>query len=224
AMGANLYQMGQFIPGQTHLELAYSLYDPARYPSHAISFDGFDIAVHSLGYSCLALWHLGFPEQALDRAEQAMILARDLANPFTLCGAQWFLAGIHWMRGETTKALKLADAAFHLAKEHGFQLSSAFAIGLRASALIADGQAAEGITCLGECLDAARAGGLRVMAPIYLADLAAGYGRLGQVDEGFAAIAEAMALVESTGCRFWEAELHRLKGELTLKRNKFLAD
>jgi hypothetical protein len=132
--------------------------------------------------------------------------------------AQWFLGILHWVRRETTEALKLADATFHLAKEHGFQLSSTLAIGLLGAALIADGQAAEGITCLGECLDAARAGGVRVMLAHYLGDMAAGYGILGRIDDGFAAIAEAMASVESTGVRFIEAELHWLKGELTLKR------
>jgi adenylate cyclase len=122
-------------------------------------------------------------------------------------------------RGEITEALKLFDATLHLAKEHGFQLLSTLAIGLRGSALIASGQAAEGITCLGECLDAARAGGLRVTLAAYLAELATGYAILGRTDEGFAAVAEAMAFVESTGVRISEAYLHLIKGLLTLKRS-----
>jgi predicted ATPase len=86
AVGATLYAMGHFTQAQTHLELSYSLYEPARYPSHASPFDDFDIAAHSLGYSSAASWQLGFPEQALDRAKRAVTLARDLAHPFSLCG------------------------------------------------------------------------------------------------------------------------------------------
>jgi predicted ATPase len=51
-----------------------------------------------------------------------------------------------------------------------------------------------------------------------LAVLVTGCRMAGQVDKGFAILAKAMALIESTGERFWEAELYRLKGELTLKR------
>ena len=54
----------------------------------------------------------------------------------------------------------------------------------------------------------------------YLAYLAAGYGLAGRVNEGLAVLAEAMALVESTGVCVYEAELNRLKGELTLKRSE----
>ena len=56
------------------------------------------------------------------------------------------------------------------------------------------------------------------MRTLFLASLAAGYGLLGRVEEGFAALAEAMGLVESTGVCIYEAELYRIKGELTLKQ------
>jgi predicted ATPase len=40
----------------------------------------------------------------------------------------------------------------------------------------------------------------------------------GQIDEGLAVAAEALALAEATGERFYEAELHRLRGELLLRQ------
>ena len=52
---------------------------------------------------------------------------------------------------------------------------------------------------------------------MYLAWLAAGYGGAGQVEEGLATIAEALRLVDKNDERFYEAELYRLKGELSLK-------
>jgi predicted ATPase len=91
------------------------------------------------------------------------------------------------------------------------------AIAQRGAVLIASGHAEEGIGQLREGLDHS-AGAFEVMRTLFLAYLAEGYGLVGRVDEGFAALAEAMALVQSTGVSVDEAELYRLKGELTLKR------
>ena len=41
-------------------------------------------------------------------------------------------------------------------------------------------------------------------------------GKAGQVEEGLETVAEGAAFVDRTGEHFYEAELHRLKGELTL--------
>ena len=56
------------------------------------------------------------------------------------------------------------------------------------------------------------------MRPYFLALLAEAYGKVGQVEEGLTALAEALALVDKTGERFYEAELYRLKGSLRFNR------
>jgi predicted ATPase len=48
--------------------------------------------------------------------------------------------------------------------------------------------------------------------------LADAYGRSQQIETAFATVTEALTHMEQTGDRFWEAELYRLKGELTLKK------
>jgi class 3 adenylate cyclase/tetratricopeptide (TPR) repeat protein len=82
AIGQALLWMGQFVPARTHLELACSIYDPARYPSHAVPYFGCDIAVHSLFVLSFTLWFLGFPDWAVDTVERAAALARELGHPF----------------------------------------------------------------------------------------------------------------------------------------------
>ena len=47
--------------------------------------------------------------------------------------------------------------------------------------------------------------------------LAEMYGKVGQTEEGLATLDEALAAAHSSGERYWEAELHRLKGELLLR-------
>jgi len=56
--------------------------------------------------------------------------------------------------------------------------------------------------------------------PYYLALLAEAYGTIGQPKEGLGVLREALAVVDKTGERWWEAELHRLKGELLLALSK----
>jgi predicted ATPase len=63
-----------------------------------------------------------------------------------------------------------------------------------------------------------RATGAEALRPYYLALLAEASGKRGQVEEGLHLLAEALAVANDTGeCR-WDAELHRLKGELLLAR------
>jgi predicted ATPase len=63
-------------------------------------------------------------------------------------------------------------------------------------------------------LAAWRATGAEVFRSHYLALLAEAYGKAGQAAQGLTTLAEALAVVEGTGERWWEAELHRLRGEL----------
>jgi predicted ATPase len=48
--------------------------------------------------------------------------------------------------------------------------------------------------------------------------LAEAYGKAEQPQEGLGLIEEALTLVNNTGERFWEAELYRVKGQLTLQQ------
>ena len=72
-------------------------------------------------------------------------------------------------------------------------------------------------TQLRQGLDAYRATGAEFQRPHFLGMLAEVHGSMGQPEAGLAALSEALALVETTGERYYEAELHRLKGELLLQ-------
>src|SRR5215469_5126047 len=88
----------------------------------------------------------------------------------------------------------------------------------RGEALALSGQPEAGIPEMRKGFDSWRACGCEIMLTVMAAPLVRAYGMCGQVDKAFAALAEATALVENTGERVYEAELYRLKGELTLKR------
>ena len=88
---------------------------------------------------------------------------------------------------------------------------------MRGWALAAQGQGEEGIAHMRQGVAAWRAAGSEVGLTNYLSFLAEAYGHVGQTAEGLNVLAEALAFAHTTGERCYEAELHRLKGELLLQ-------
>jgi predicted ATPase len=106
-----------------------------------------------------------------------------------------------------------------LASEKGFPQFLALGMIMRGWALAVQGQGEEGIAQLHQGLAAFRAAGAEISRSRDLALLAEAYGEVGQTEEGLTVVAEALAVVDNTGERYWEAELYRLKGELLLARS-----
>jgi predicted ATPase len=80
------------------------------------------------------------------------------------------------------------------------------------------GQSEEGITQIRQGLATCQAIGVGTLQSYHLVLLAEAYGKAGQTEAGLAALAEALAVVDKSGERFYEAELYRLKGQLTLQK------
>ena len=78
------------------------------------------------------------------------------------------------------------------------------------------GQGEEGIAQMQQGLAAWRATGAGTLRPYFLALLAAASAQAGWCEEGLTLLAAALAVTNDTGERRWEAELHRLQGELLL--------
>jgi predicted ATPase len=164
------------------------------------------------------LWLLGYPDQALTKSHEALTLAQELSHPFSLAYALDLAAMLHRLRQEGQAAQERAEAAMTLSTEQGFPLWLALGMILRGGALAEQGQGTEGIAQMRQGLAVFQATGAEVGRPYFLALLGEAYGRVGQVEEGLGVLAEALAAVEKSGERFYEAELHRLTGELLLAR------
>ena len=191
---------------------------PDIYRSAAL-YSGLDRGDVTFVFAAWTQWFLGSPDQAVDRIEQARALAEELSHPFSLSSTLFFSAALHAFRGEGEAALKFADESVRLATEHGFPQLLAYAICFRGGALVERGQAEEGIAQARQGLVALHALGSALGQTPVLGWQAAAYCRLGRVEEGLATVAEGLAASEKTGECFFEAELHRLRGELLLKRD-----
>ena len=91
---------------------------------------------------------------------------------------------------------------------------------LRGWALVHQGQAQEGIEQINQGLMDYRATRAELFRPYYLALLAEAYGTMGQPEAGLTVLAEALTLVDTTGERWYEPELHRLKGALLFQHRQ----
>src|SRR5262249_27064663 len=90
---------------------------------------------------------------------------------------------------------------------------------LRGWALAQQGQAQEGLEQIHQSLIAYRATGSELVRPYYLGLLADVHGTMGHPEAGLTVLTEALTHVDKTGVRWYEAEMHRLKGELLLQQN-----
>jgi predicted ATPase len=164
------------------------------------------------------LWFIGRPDRALVPIREAVTLARSQSEPHGLAHALVFAATIHQLRREPKIARHYADAAMTLTTEHGLTLYDAVARIVRGWASIGgenDENAAEQIR---QGLAAWQGTGAALMRPHFLALLAEALPSTAEEDGGLRALDEALALAESTGEYYYQAEVYRLRGERLLKR------
>jgi predicted ATPase len=217
ALGTTLFKMGEFAPAREQLGQCLALYHSGRHRLGAF-FHPDDLEVASLCYAAWVLWYLGYSDQALQRGREALTLAQELSCPFSLAFALNGATHLHLYRREGQAAQERAEALIALASEHGFPFWAAVGTMLRGAALTVQGQVEEGMAQMRQSMAAHRATGAEEGRPSQLSRLAWAYGQINQVKEGLAMVAEAVATVHITGERINEAELYRLKGELTLQK------
>ncbi len=219
ALGSTLFCLGELTPALAHLEQGIALYDPQQYGSHAFLY-GQDPGMVCLSWAAWTLWLLGYPDQALKRSHEALTLVQTLSHPPSLAYALGCAAVVHQLCWEGQAAQERAQAVIALSREQGFAFWVAMGTVLGGWALAEQEQREEGIAQMRQGLTAWRDTGAEMSRPYFLALLAAAYGKAGQALEGLSVLTEALAGVHKNMERFCEAELHRLKGELTLQQSK----
>jgi class 3 adenylate cyclase/predicted ATPase len=215
ALGVPLFWLGDVTRALENLEQGARLYRAQKHRSHATMF-GTDPGVVCLSYGALALWHVGHPEQAYNRSCEALALARNLSHHHSLALALVFAAWLHQFRREPQAAREHAEAAIAICSEQGFPLFMSMGTILRGWALGQEGRGEEGVAQMRRGLADLRATGAGLWQPTFLSLIAEADGRIGQARRGLEVLGEAMAIVDRNDERFYEAELHRLKGELLL--------
>jgi predicted ATPase len=180
---------------------------------------GQDPGVACLAFAARALWILGYPDQALRRGQEALHCARNLAHPFSEAFALTFMGYIHLRRREWQTAQTHAESVIALATAHGFPFWRGLGTIQHGWALAAQGLLEAGLSEIHQGVSIWQATGAGLGKPCFLGLLAEVHGRLGQVAEGMSLVNEALAVAETTGERWCESDLCRLKGDLLLARS-----
>jgi predicted ATPase len=214
-LGVNAFLLGRFTTAQDHLEQGMAL--AAAQPRGERSSQDFGVTCRS--YSALTLFSLGYPEQALRRSREAVELARDLRQPFSLAFALYIGSYLHQYRREPEAMLACAEEGVAICQEQNFALWLGGATAQRDWALVELGRIEEGASELRRGMNAWLATGAEVAKPYFLALLADAELRMGRCADGLQRLDEGLAVIEELSDRFYEVELHRLKGELMLHQH-----
>jgi class 3 adenylate cyclase/predicted ATPase len=218
ALGTTLAFVGVPALAHTHLTQGMVQYDLQQHRAYAWLY-GEDAGVFCRSQGARTLWHLGYPDQALAWNEAAVMLAQQIAHPFSLSFALSAAAMFHQFRREVRLTHKRAEAAINLAQEQGFPFWLALDTILRGWTLAQRGEAQEGIEQMSQGLTAWRATGAELLRPYFLALLADVHGTLGEPEAGLTVVTEALTLMDTTGEQWYEPELHHLQGELLLQQS-----
>jgi predicted ATPase len=216
-LGTAALYLGDVVTARAHLEQSLEL-SAAQQPATSISAAGLHPRIASLVWLARALWLLGYADQAQQRSQEALALARHIGHTPSVAHAQYFVTTLSQCRRDVLATHAQAETLMALAYEQGFVFRLEQGRLLRGWALAMQGAAAAGVAQIRQGLAAHERAGLPELGrPSVLALLAEAYGQAGQPEVGLRVLAEALTLVATTETRWWEAELSRLKGTLLLQ-------
>lgn len=218
-LGNTLHRLGQLSAARKHLEQGIQLYLLHQPHIHA-QRSGLDDGVAGLGYLAWVQWALGYADQAQKTIAEMLTLARILAHPLEVA---WALNTAAWhaqFHKAVHTAQRYAEEELSLSKEHEFAQLQAVGTIIKGWTSATLGRFQEGIQVMEDGITATGATGATIGRPRYLTALAEAYGRVGQFDKAFALLAQAEKITSATEERFYESELHRLRGELTIQQSQ----
>ena len=216
AVGISLAGVGNLAKGRAHLDRAIALYDPATHRPQAARF-GQDAGVTALSYRSWVLWLLGCPEAALRDAAEALRNAREIGQAATLLHPLDWASMVHIHCGRYTTATTLLEELVALADAKGASAWKARGVILQGCLMALTGRASHAVPIATSGLTASRTTGTTLTTPSYLSYLAGAYADLGQFEDAWRCIADAITAIETSKERWSEADVNRVAGEIALK-------
>jgi len=214
-LGSTLFYLGNLASGHEHLERGMALYDPRQGRTRAFS-RATDPGVDCLCRSSWVLCLLGYPDQALTRSREALALAEKLSHAHSLAFASFYASVLRQFRREIQAVLEQAAVTIALSQEGGFGQWLAGGMISRDWARAEHRPTEDNIAQLCRSLAAWHATGVELGNSRLFAMLAGVYTKAGQAEAGLGGLTEALALVHKNEEHYYDAELHRLRGELLL--------
>jgi predicted ATPase len=211
--GAMLFVLGRFSEARKFWEQGLVHYDQSRHEYYAARF-GHDPEATCLSFLSITLWLLGYPEQALMQTQKLYNLIQSFTHPSSRAYACSLLAVNAYLRHDAKLALEHAETAIQLSLLHGLISWKYLATVLKGWALFEEGQITDGLALMEAGTQAWQARGFAHFTPFLLTLQAEACLKAQKLDQGLSAVAAALEMAQRIGDHYWEAEIHRLYGEL----------
>ena len=216
ALGATLYYLSEFKSALAYLEAGIERYQPQHHPVPAFLHYVAEPGMTLLAYSAPLLWCLGYPNQAQDRINAAVVIGKDTNHPFSEAVSLHFKTVLYQYQGEVEKVAPAATQMLQICQEHGFSAWEAAATVMKGWAFAEQHCPEEGIATIRKGIAAWEQTRGELLLPLFLALLAQAYQRAGQYSLALQTLDSALCVTTRTGERTYAAELARRKGELCL--------
>jgi class 3 adenylate cyclase/predicted ATPase len=215
--GRTLIYLGRFAEARSHLEDVLALYDPIAHGS-LDQQSGSHPRISAMGQLGVALFCLGFPDQAVARSDEGIAEARGLAHAPSLAASLATDARLLSLVGDHAALDERAGQLIGVAAEQGFPSYRALGTIYRGWSKVMSGDVAEGVSLLRNGSSAWSATGADARLSFHIALLAKACEIAGQVEEALSLLNDALQIAERIGERWLTAELYRHKGQLLLRQ------
>jgi len=218
AMSETLLHAGKLTLAGKHQEALLSLYDEVSDRPLAFRI-GADAKQHILSYAGWNLWLRGHPDQALQLAKQSVAFAQRLSHPRSVAAAQVFLNMVQCYRREREAVEDTAKRVITISTEYGFRYWLLAARLHAGWAMTEQGRYEEGIELMQRVLATQHKGGADICRTNCLCMVAEACMKANRLDDAFSTVSEALAAVDQQEERYYEAEIHRIRGEVLLRQD-----
>ena len=213
---ATLYMLGAHSECCRHVEAGLSVYELKEDRVYSALYGGHDAKVCGLGEAGLANWMLGRPDRAVNYSRSALDWAGELSHVGSRAHAMDYAMVLQKFRRDVDAVHRLAVELFEYASEQKLRVPCAKGAFFRGWARATLGDVGAGLPDMLEAIASEKDSDTPTDFPLYYEMLAQTFGRAGRIEEGLRAVADGFAVAESQGIVFWNAELHRRRGELLL--------
>jgi class 3 adenylate cyclase/predicted ATPase len=209
---------GDLAAAREHAEAGIALYQAERDHPLTYIYSGHDPGVCCRSFGSLALWQLGFPDQALAQCRAGDALAQELAHPFSITIAMWATGILSMLRREANALREAGETMIAHCTDKGFPpfipMGQIYVGGAKAAEAALDDAIAE----MKQGIAGVRASGTQYTLPTFYAWLADVCVAAGRLDEGHAALNEGLEMSRANADKFCLPEFHRIRAELLRKQ------
>ena len=214
-VGCTAYYKGDFSSGLALLEQGLELTNPDLERGYALK-TGQYCSIMCISHSALALWELGYPTQALKRADETIQLGKKLGHPFSYAMALYFSRQVLQLCGRTQETIDRIEEEYKICHEQGFLFFEVHAIYARGELLLREGNVDEARKLFDQGLEMLRGSGANLSMDYPYRNITEAFLLAGLLDDAKNWLDRGINLVEQHHERGKESEFLRLKGEIAL--------